>query len=189
MKFLYDILPFFPFFVVYKFYGIFEATAVIIAVVIAQVAVTLLRGKRPDNMQLITLAIVVVLGSATLFFRNEMFIKWKPTVVYWLFAAAFGISQWFFQKNLVQKMLSKSLTLEDKAWSILNTTWVAFFSFMGIANLFVVYMFNTNTWVNFKIFGTLAFTLVFVLIQGILVSRFLPSQTKTKNLPNSADPL
>lgn len=189
MKFLYDILPFFVFFVVYKFYDIFMATAVVIAIFVTQVAITLIRGKRLEFMHLMTFLIVVTLGGATLIFQNEMFIKWKPTAVYWILGLAFGISQWIFKKNLVQKMLAKSLDLPEKAWSMLNTTWVTFFLLMGIINLIVVYSFSTSTWVNFKVFGTLILTVLFVLIQGVMVSRFMPSsKPKEKNASRSLDP-
>jgi len=180
MKFFYDLLPIIAFFIVYKFYGIFAATTVAIIATSAQILITFLQKKRPDMMQLITLAMVVILGGATLLFRNELFIKFKPTAVYWVLGSVFLISQCALKKNLVQKMLEKSLTLPTRGWAILSLTWVAFFFFMGLLNLFVVYMFDTDTWVNFKLFGTLGFTVVFVIIQAILVSRFLP-QTAENN--------
>lgn len=104
-----------------------------------------------------------------------MFIKWKPTVVYWILGTIFVLYEFFAAKTLVQKLLEKNVSLPTKAWSLLNITWYSFFFFMGILNLFVVYTFDTDTWVNFKLFGTLILTIIFVLIQGILVARFLPS--------------
>lgn len=174
MKLFYDLLPILLFFVAYKMYGIYAATATAIVAVGLQVVTTLARKQKPDLMQWITLGMVAVLGGSTLFFQNEMFIKWKPTAVYWVLALAFTVSQWLGEKNLVQKMLDKSLTLPNKAWATLNASWVCFFLIMGFLNLFVVYYFDTDTWVNFKLFGTLVLTLLFVLVQGLLVSKYLP---------------
>lgn len=176
MKLFYDLLPIIVFFIAYKFYGIYVATGVAIAAVVIQVTSTLVRGKKPEMMHLITLAMVVVLGGATLLFRNELFIKWKPTAVYWILGVVFLMSQFIGEKTLVQKMLEKTLTLPAKAWIALNTSWYGFFFLMGILNLIVVYSFDTDTWVNFKLFGTLILTLIFALVQGIMVSRFTPSQ-------------
>lgn len=174
MKLFYDVLPIILFFAAYKFYGIYTATAVVIVAVALQVITTLIRKQKPDLMQMITLGMVLVLGGSTLIFKNEMFIKWKPTAVYWILGLAFALSEWFGEKNLVEKMLSKSLTLPNKAWTTLNISWVCFFIIMGFVNLVVAYYFDTDTWVNFKLFGILGFTAVFVLIQGIIVSRHLP---------------
>jgi len=152
----------------------------------AMVAITLLilfnvlRGQKPDMMQWVTLAMIVILGGATLLFRNEIFIKWKPTVVYWVLGTLFAASPLVTSKNLVQKMLEKSLTLPQKAWGTLNLSWVGFFFFMGFLNLFVVYRFDTDTWVNFKLFGTLGLTVAFVILQAFLVAKYLPHQ-KEKN--------
>lgn len=173
MQFFYDLFPIILFFVAYKLYGIFAATLVAIVAVLVQVGATMMRGKKPEMMQLITLAMVIVLGGATLLFKNELFIKWKPTAVYWALGALFMITAFFSKKNLVQKMLEKNLELPAKAWSTLNTSWCIFFFVMGILNLLVVYNFDTNTWVNFKLFGTLILTLIFAGVQGLMISRYL----------------
>ncbi len=181
MKFFYDLLPIIVFFIAYKLYNIYVATATAIIAAVVQIGVTLVRGKKPDMMQLITLAMIIILGGATLFFRNELFIKWKPTVVYWVLGSIFAFYPLFTKRTLVQKMLEKSLALPDKGWQVINISWYVFFFFMGILNLIVVYSFDTDVWVNFKLFGTLGLTLVFVVIQAILVSRYLPPQTKEHN--------
>lgn len=177
MKLFYDLLPILLFFVAYKLYGIFAATTVAIVAVGAQFVITLLKKQKPDLMQLITFAMVALLGGSTLLLQNELYIKWKPTAVYWVLAIAFAGSQWLGEKNLVKRMLDKSLTLPDKGWGTLNFSWVCFFLIMGFLNLFVVYYYDTDTWVNFKLFGTLGLTLVFVLFQGFLVSRYIPKNS------------
>lgn len=178
MKFFYDLTPLLIFFAAYKLYGIFIATATAITVTALQVAFTLARRKKPEVMHLVTLAMVSILGSATLLLRNEMFIKWKPTAVYWLLASLFAGSPRFLQKNLVKKLLEKSLSLPEKAWLTLNRSWYSFFFLMGTINLVLIYMVDTDTWVNFKLFGTLALTLVFVIVQGLLVSRYIGETQK-----------
>jgi len=174
MKLFYDLLPIILFFIAYKVQGIYAATMVAIAAVSLQVVITLAKKQKPDLMQLITLGMVVLLGGSTLILHNELYIKWKPTAVYWLLALVFAGSQWIGEKNLVQKMLDKNLTLPSKGWKRLNFSWVIFFIVMGILNLIVVHYFDTDTWVNFKLFGTLGLTLVFVVLQGLLVSRYIP---------------
>lgn len=181
MKLFYDLLPIIVFFIAYKLYGIFVATATAIGAAIALIGFTLMRGKKPDMMQLITLAMIILLGGATLLFRNELFIKWKPTVVYWILGCAFAFTPLFTKKSIVQTMLEKSLTLPQKGWSVLNISWYCFFFFMGILNLIVVYSFDTDVWVNFKLFGTLGLTIVFVIIQAILVSHFHPTDKQQEN--------
>ena len=182
MKLFYDLLPIFAFFIAYKVFGIYVATAIAIGAVLAQLGWSLLiQRKRPEMMQIITLAMVVILGGSTLIFKNEMFIKWKPTAVYWVLGLVFALSPLLLKKNLVEAMLEKSLTLPKKGWSMLNTTWYCFFSIMGILNLIVVYSFDTDTWVNFKLFGTLALTVLFALFQGFLISKFLPEQPRENN--------
>lgn len=183
MKFFYDLFPIAIFFVVYKMYDLYWATAALIVLVVLQVFTTLICKKRLEMMHVVTLAMITLLGGATLLFKNEMFIKWKPTAVYWILALVFAGSQWIGKKNLVQKMLEKSLSIPAQAWTRLNITWYSFFLIMGLLNLIVVYSFDTNTWVNFKLFGTLALTLIFVILQGILIARYLPphaSQAKSK---------
>jgi intracellular septation protein len=128
-------------------------------------------------MHLVTLGLVIVLGGATLVFRDPTFIKWKPTVVNWLFGAAFLASQIFTSKPLVQRMMSTAITLPTSIWSRLNLAWVIFFLVSGMANLYVAYQFTEAVWVNFKLFGMLGLTLLFVVGQAFYLNRYLnPSE-------------
>lgn len=177
MKLFLDFLPIVVFFGAYKFFNLYVATVLAILASILQLGITtLILKKRPDMMQIITLIMIIILGGATVFFKNELFIKWKPTVVYWLLGSAFALAP-LWGKNLVKTMLEKSLTLPGAAWYTLNFIWAGFFLVMGVINLLVAYNFDTNTWVNFKLFGTLGLTVVFVIIQGILISKWLPKQS------------
>ncbi len=173
MKLLFDFLPVVLFFVAFKLYGIYVATAVIMVATVAQVAWVWWRERKLEKMPLVTLALVLVLGGATLIFHNEEFVKWKPTVVNWLFGLVFIGSQWIGERPMIQRMLSANLELPTTVWSRLNWMWSGFFMTMGVLNLWVAYQFDTETWVNFKLFGLLGLTLVFVIAQGFYLARYI----------------
>jgi len=176
MKFLYDLFPVILFFIAFKIPddptdGVMLATGVAIIASVLQVAIHRLRHGRVEKMHLVTLGLLLVLGGATLAFQDERFIKWKPTVVNWLFALVFFGSQYIGGKNLIQRMMEANVSLPDAIWTRLNLSWCAFFLIMGCANLYVAFTFPTATWVNFKLFGMLGLTLLFVLAQGLYLAR------------------
>ncbi len=173
MKFLFDFFPVILFFIAYKTSDIYVATVVAIVAGIAQVGYTWLKNRRIENAHIITLVLLVVMGGATLYLQDETFIKWKPTVVNWLFAVAFLGSQFIGKKPIIQRMLGTTVSLPESIWLRLNMSWVVFFAVLGAANLYVVYTFDTDTWVNFKLFGMLALTFGFVLIQGFFIARHI----------------
>jgi intracellular septation protein len=173
MKLLTDFLPILLFFIAYKMFDIYVATAVAIAATFLHVAVTWLKTRKVAAMQLVTLAILVIFGCLTLYLRNEQFIKWKPTVINWIFAAAFLGSQFCGEKTVVERLMSAQITLPNPIWRRLNLSWVAFFLIMGGANLYVMYNFDRDTWVNFKLFGMLGMTMVFLVIQSLMLSRHI----------------
>ena len=175
MKLLFDLFPVILFFVAFKLYGIYVATAVAIVASIVQVSYVYIKNKRVEKMHLITLAMIVILGGATLILQDETFIKWKPTVVNWGFALVFLGSHFIGQKPIIRRMMDQAISLPDNAWIKLSYMWVAFFIFSGIANIYVAYQYDTDTWVNFKLFGLMGLTLAFILIQGIYISRFIKS--------------
>jgi len=171
MKFLFDLFPIALFFIAFKLGDIYLATATAIAASLVQVLWSRIKHGKFEKMPLITLATLIVLGGATLLFRNELFIKWKPTALYWVLAIAFLLSQFIGKKPIIQRLLEQNIELTLKVWNQLNLSWAIFFSCMGFANLYVVYNFDTNTWVNFKLFGTMGITLVFIIAQGIYMSK------------------
>jgi len=173
MKFLFDFFPILLFFIAYKTHGIYAATVVAIVASFIQVGYAWLKHRKVETMHWITLALIVVFGGATLLLQDELFIKWKPTVLNWLFGLAFLVSQYVGQKNIIQRMMGTSITLPRKIWTRLNFSWVIFFISVGFINLYVIYNFDTDTWVNFKLFGMLGLTLIFILLQGIYLTRFL----------------
>ena len=173
MKFLVDFFPILLFFIAYKVYDIYVATVVAIAAAFVQVGAHWIKHKKFEKSHLVTLAILVVFGGATIVLQDEMFIKWKPSVVNWIFAVAFLGSQFIGNKTIVERMMSKSVSLPTAIWLRLNMSWVIFFIALGVANLFVVYNFDTDTWVNFKLFGMMGLTVIFVFAQAIYMSRHM----------------
>ena len=151
------------------------ATLVVMLATLTQAMVLKLRGKKIDLMLWISLALVVVLGGATVWFHNATFIKWKPTGLYWAMALVFWVSRAFFGKNLIQSMLGAELKLPAIAWLQLNRAWVLFFAAMGLLNLYVAFNYSTSTWANFKVFGATGLILLFTLAQGFYMSRHMPN--------------
>ncbi|MCH7343902.1 septation protein A [Pelomonas sp. CA6] len=146
------------------------ATLVVMAATLIQALITKLRGKKIDLMLWISLALVVVLGGATIWFHNATFIKWKPTLLYWAGALAFLLSELLFGKNLLKAML-KDLPLPEGVWKRLNWAWVLFFALLGVANLYVAYHYSDGAWANFKVFGVTGLIVLFTLAQGLYLSR------------------
>jgi intracellular septation protein len=202
MKLLFDFLPIILFFVAFKFadtnkaaaaafatqhFGflvsggvvgseeapVLLATIVVIVATLLQVAILLARGKKVDMILWVSLALVVVMGALTVWLHSETFIKWKPTLLYWVMALAFAVAWLGWRKNLVRVMLGSQLSLPDAVWQRLNVAWAAFFVAMGALNLWVAYTFSTPAWVNFKLFGIMGLLLVFALGQGVYLSRHL----------------
>ena len=181
MKLLFDFFPVVLFFIVYKMHddphqGFIIATAAIIAATVVQVLVLWLRERRVEKMHLVVLALVVVFGGITLIFDDEIYLKWKPTAVNWLFALVFLGSEFVGAKNVVRRMMESRVKLPGPVWTRLNASWVVFFAVCGALNLYVVYNFDTDTWVDFKLFGLMGLTLVFILGQGVYMARHLPKE-------------
>jgi len=177
MKFLFDLFPVILFFVAYKLADIYVATGVAIAATLAQVGWLKLRGRKVDTMLWASLAIIVVFGGATLLLHDETFIKWKPTILYWLFAAVLAGGELFLRRNLIRSLLGGQLQLPDHAWRTLNRSWAGFFAFMGAANLFVAYSFSTDAWVNFKLFGGIGLMVLFVLAQSMFLAKYVEEKS------------
>jgi intracellular septation protein len=203
MKFLFDLFPVILFFAAFKvaegkpesaaalasgllagFGGgvdaaqapILIATGVAILATFGQVGWLVLRGRKVDTMLWVSLAIIVVFGGATLLLRDETFIKWKPTVLYWLFGLTLLGSALFFRRNLIRSLMQEQVALPEPVWAQLNAAWVGFFTFMGFANLFVAYSFPTPVWVNFKLFGGMGLMLAFVVAQGVFLAKYIEEE-------------
>jgi intracellular septation protein len=184
MKFLFDLFPVVLFFIAFKFFGIYAATAIAIAASLAQVLYLKVRRRPVGIMNWLSLAIVAIFGGATLVLHDETFIKWKPTVLYWLFALTLIAGELGFRKNFIRALLEpQQVALPDVAWKKLNWSWIAFFGCMGLLNLYVAYHFSTDTWVNFKLFGGMGLMLLFVVLQAVFLARYAHVKDSPRERP------
>lgn len=179
MKLLFDFFPILLFFICFKIYGIYTATAVAMIASLFQVLLHRVRYQRFEKMHLVSFGIIVVLGSATLFFHNPWFIKWKPTGIYWISSLLLIGSLLFGKTSLMQKMMGGNISLPDLIWRRLTLAWALFFVCMGALNLYVAYFYDTNAWVNFKLFGGLGLTLLFIFLQAIYLSKHVIDKETT----------
>lgn len=195
MKLLFDLFPVILFFTAFKlaegdpeaaialaerFMGdgltamtapVFIATVVAIAATFVQVGWLMLRGRKIEPMLWISLAVIVVFGSLTLYLRNEMFIKWKPTILYWIFGGILVYGN-VAGRNFIRLLLAKAeIEMPVRAWAALQNMWISFFAAMGVINLLVAYLCSTDTWVNFKLFGLMGLTLVFTIGIGVFMTK------------------
>ena len=198
MKLLFDLFPVILFFVAFKYSEknpelaaswvaslmgsaavdpkiapILLATVVVILATIAQIAWVAFRHGKVDKMLWVSLVLVVVFGGMTLAFQDESFIKWKPTILYWVFAGSMGFAALIMKKNAIKAMLGEQLTLPEPVWSKVNLSWISFFVVMGFLNIIIAFNFPTDVWVNFKLFGGMGLMLVFVLGQGLMLSKYV----------------
>ena len=202
MKILFDLFPIILFFAAYQFGeantelarswlallgieleseakpGVYLATLVAIVATFMQIGWVWLRHRKVENMLWISLILIVVFGGATLFLHDEAFIKWKPTVLYWLFALSLGLAPILFERNLIRLMMEKQVSLPEVVWTRLNLAWAGFFIFMGIANLWVAMTFSTDAWVNFKMFGSIGLMIVFIIGQTFYLSRHIKEEAE-----------
>ncbi len=156
------------------------ATVVVIVATLAQIIWLKAMRKKVDTMLWVSLALVTVLGGATIYFHSEAFIKWKPTVLYWVMGAALLIGQLVFKKNGIKSLMGAQMNLPDGVWRNVNYSWVAFFAVMGVINLWVAFNFPTATWVNFKLFGGIGLMVVFVLLQAVYLNKHIQPESGAK---------
>jgi intracellular septation protein len=208
MKFLFDLFPVILFFAVFKWgeghqeaastivshtmsglisggavlasqAPIMLATVVGIIATVLQIAYLLVRGRKVDGMLWVSLAVIGVMGGATIYFHDENFIKWKPTILYWAFALALLIGQVFFKNNLMRKVMEQTIKLPDAIWNRVGYAWMMFFFAMGLLNLFVafvVFKADTSAWVSFKLFGFTGIFFTFIVGQTLFLSKYIQEE-------------
>jgi intracellular septation protein len=181
MQVLVDFLPVIIFFVAYKLYGMYVATAAIMISMTVQIGLQWIIKRTVNKMLLASGVLVLIFGAITIALRNPLFIQWKPTIVNWLFAIAFLGSRYIGPKTLSQRMMEHAIELPATMWRRLNLMWAGNFTFLGLANIYVVYNFSEATWVNFKLYGMLGLTLLMALIQGIWIARYMPDQEQRES--------
>lgn len=179
-KLLFDLFPLILFFAAFRYYDIYTATAVAMVASVAQILWIKLRGKAIEATHWINLTVIVLFGGATLILQNDAFIKWKPTVLYWLFATILLGGRWIFKRNLLQKIMGGQISLDAPVWDKLNVSWAGFFLLSGALNLYVAFsgQFTESQWVSFKVFGLLALMVVFVIAQSIWLGRHIKEDTQ-----------
>lgn len=205
MKFLFDFFPILLFFATFKIAGMYEqasfqlatkligglvagdgikadqgpimlATIVAILAAVVQISYVKLRGRKVDLMLWISFFVITIFGCLTIYFHNETFIKWKPTIIYWLQAGAFIVALFFFKKNLIQEVMQSQITLPDTIWKRLCIAWIVFFFALGLLNLFiafVVFKGNTDAWVSFKTFGMTGMLFAFIIAQTFYMAKYI----------------
>jgi intracellular septation protein len=207
MKFLFDFFPLVLFFVVYKlgtgheqaalalvnqYLGgltsgqvaaeqapIMLATVVGIIATVLQVGYLLARRRKVHGMLWVSFGVITIMGGATIYFHDDTFIKWKPTILYWFFGLALLVSQLFFGKNLMRNVMEEAVKLPEPVWARLGYAWMAFLFFLGALNLlmaFVVFKADTSAWVSFKVFGMTGIFFAFVIAQTFLLFKYLPQE-------------
>lgn len=184
MKFLYDLFPLLLFFVAFKFYDIYTATATAMAASLAQVSWYWLRHRKFETVHLVGLGAIMIFGGLTLILHDETFIKWKPTIVYWILASVFLGSQFLGGKTLFERLLHQQVTLPEAVWKKQNLGWGVFFIVLGLINIYVAFYYGPELdaatrreiWVNFKVFGLLGLTIVFVIVQAIFLAKYMEEE-------------
>ncbi len=179
MKLLFDLFPVILFFVAFKMFNVYVATGTAIAATIAQIGWVKWRHGKVGAMLWVSFAIIAVFGGATLILHDETFIKFKPTILYWVFATILLGSNLLLKKNLMRTLLKEKLTLPTKVWNQVNLGWSLFFVLLGVVNLYVAFNFSTDAWVNFKLFGATGMMLVFVLLQAMVLSKYVQEEKES----------
>ena len=179
MKLLFDLFPVILFFIAFKTFNIYVATAVAIAATVVQIAWTKWRHGKVDVMLWVSFAIIAVFGGATLLLQDETFIKWKPTVLYWLFSAILLFSNLLFNKNLMRTLLHEKIAMPLHVWHRLNLLWSLFFAALGFINLYVAFNYSTDAWVNFKLFGFTGLMVVFILGQSMWLAKYVDEKKES----------
>ena len=174
MKQVFEFFPVLLFFAAYKLYDIYIATKVMIVATLIQVAIDLILHRKVETMRWITLALVVVMGGATIYLHDEQYLKWKLSIIEWLFGLAFLGSQFIGEKTFVERMMGNSITLPTPIWKRLNLLWAAFFTGVGFVNLYVMHHYSTDVWVNFKTFGVPILMVVFIVLQMAFLYKYMP---------------
>jgi intracellular septation protein len=178
MKQFFEFIPLVIFFIVYKMVDIYAATAALMVATGLVLAYNYFKNGKVEKMHVITFVMILVFGGLTLILHDDTFIKWKVTVIYALFSISLLVSQLIFKKPIIKQMLGKELSLPDSVWNNLNTAWALFFAILGALNVYVAFSLPQEVWVNFKVFGLLGATLVFTVLSGLYLYKYLPKESK-----------
>lgn len=197
MKFFFDFFPVLLFFLTYKFFGdvppefialvnqlpfveinqsnpkdaMFLATIVIVFATLIQNILHYYVYRRFEKMHLVSLGLLLILGGATVIMKDAKLLVWKVTVINWLFGLVFLGSQFIGSKSIVERLMGQAFEASKEVWFKLNMSWVGFFVFIGLINLYVYFQFGEEPWVNFKFYGLMGMTFIFVIAQSIYLMK------------------
>jgi intracellular septation protein len=187
MKQFLEFIPLVIFFLVYKSVDIYAATGALMASMALLTAYQYFKNGKLEKMQIITFAMIMIFGTFTLVLHDDAFIKWKVTVVYALFSIALLVTQFVYKNPAIKQMLGKELNLPDHVWNNLNMAWTLFFATLGALNVYVAFYLPVEVWVNFKVFGLMGITLIFTLLSGVYLYKYLPKETQEKTIQKKVD--
>ncbi len=179
MKQLLEFFPILLFFIAFKVYDIYVATAVVMMATILQVTFMWFKYHKVETMQWVTLGLVMVMGGATLYFQDAQFIKWKFSIIEWLFGLVFLGSQFIGKKPFIERMMSDNMTLPDNIWKRLNLLWASFFIAVGFLNVYVMFHYSTDDWVSFKTFIAPALMVAFIVLQMVYLYQYIPDPSES----------
>jgi intracellular septation protein len=171
MKFLFDLFPVVLFFIFYKIYDIYIATAALMAATYIQIILLYLFKKKIEKMIIFTAIVLTVFGGMTLFFQSNVFIMWKPSIIYWVFGLVILVANKFYNKNLIQMSLGSQVELKKHHWQNLSWSTALFFIFLGFLNIYIAQNFSEDTWVSFKLFGTTALLFLYIISVVIYIAK------------------
>jgi intracellular septation protein len=188
MHAIFEYVPLVIFFIFYKTFDIYWATASLIVTSFLQILYYLVRRQPVPTRNWIFFALIAVFGSLTIFLHDDLFLKWKVTVINGFFAIALLVSHHIFNKNLIKKLLGEALTLPASTWGKLNFAWAMFFAFCGVLNLYIAFNFEQDVWVNFKVFGLTGLTFAFAIGSMLSLYKYLPQQETQPGAQNDDNP-
>ena len=180
-KLFFDFFPLVIFFIAFKLYNIYVATGALMVASSIQIIYEYIKYKKVEAMHIITLVLVIIFGGLTIYFHNDRFIQWKVSILNWLFAIIFLASQFFMKKPIIRLLMEKSVLLPPKVWTRLNLAWIFYFTLLGFLNIYVAYYFSLNTWVNFKLFGLMGCTIIFIIAQSIYLFKHIKHTDQNNN--------
>jgi len=171
MKFLYDLFPVILFFIFYKIYDIYIATAILMAATYTQIILLYIFKKKIEKILIFTAIILTIFGGMSLFFQNPVFIMWKPSIIYWAFGLIILIANKFYNKNLIEMSLGSQVKLKNEYWQNLSYSTALFFISLGFLNIYIAQNYSENTWVNFKLFGMTSLLFLYIILITLYIAK------------------
>ena len=178
IKILYDYLPVVIFYITFKKYGIYMACKVIIATCFLQMVYDRIKNKKWSKMLVTFFFLALIFAGSTILLHDPEYIKWKLSIAYWSLGVICCGSLFIGKGSILKSFLKGKVEMPSKNWVYLTLAWSLFFIALGFVNLYIIKHYDTNFWVNFKLFGTLGSTLAFLLIQAPFLAKYVIEDDK-----------